>query len=45
MSQNIEELIRAFKRKGKIGNVKPKDKAHARRMAIAIALKKAGKAK
>jgi len=34
---NIRELMHSWKRKGKIGNVKPKSAAHARRVAVAIA--------
>lgn len=40
MKKNISELIRSFKKKGKIGRVKPKDKDHARRIALAIAYDK-----
>jgi len=41
VSGNIKELVDAYKRKGKIGNVKPRDKAHAQKIAVAIALQKA----
>mgnify|MGYP000197386953 CR=1 FL=1 len=37
---NVAELIRTYKRKGKIGNVKPKDKKKARQVALAIAFSK-----
>lgn len=38
--RNVEELIKAFKKKGKIGNVKPRDLKHARKVALAIAFQK-----
>jgi len=34
---NTRELLGAYKRTGKIGNVVPKSAAHARRVALAIA--------
>ena len=37
---NIRELIRTYKKKGKIGNVTPKSMAHARKIALAIAYDK-----
>jgi len=43
VSRNISELMAAYKRKGKIGETKPKSKKHALQMAIAIALNKAKK--
>ncbi len=45
VSSNIGELLSSFKKKGRIGNVKPRSAAHARRIASAIALRKAGKSK
>jgi hypothetical protein len=44
-SSNIGELVRAFKRTGKIGNTKPRSAKHARVIAAAIAYDKARKAK
>jgi len=43
VSENIRELIHTYEGKGKIGNVKPKNKAHAQKIAVAIALQKARK--
>jgi len=43
VSQNIAELMRAYKKNGKIGKTKPKDTAHAMRIASAIAKQKAAK--
>jgi hypothetical protein len=42
---NVAELIAKYKKTGRIGNVKPKSLAHARRIAAAIAYSKAGKKK
>jgi len=36
-SEKIAELLRIYEKTGKIGNVFPKNKRHAVRMAIAIA--------
>jgi hypothetical protein len=41
LGENIAELMRVYKEKGKIGNVKPKDKAKAKQVASAIAYRKA----
>lgn len=41
IQENIAELIRSYKRKGKIGKTRPRNLAHARRMAVAIAFQKA----
>ena len=41
VSVNIAELMRAYERTGRIGNTRPKNKAHARPIATAIALDKA----
>ena len=43
MGSNISELIDTFQRKGKIGNSTPKTKDQARRQAIAISYRLAGK--
>lgn len=43
ISSNIRELIHAYEEKGKIGNVKPKSKKHAQKIAVAIALQQARK--
>jgi len=37
ISSNIKELMRSYKEKGSIGNVKPKSTKHAQRVAAAIA--------
>ena len=34
---NVSEIMHSYKRKGKIGKVKPRSKAHARKIALAIA--------
>lgn len=39
-SENIGELMHAYKSKGKIGNITPKSKAKAAKIAAAIAYKK-----
>jgi len=44
-SENVEELMGSYGRKGKIGNIKPKSKAHAEKIANAIAYNTARKAK
>jgi hypothetical protein len=36
---NVSELIHAYKKKGKIGKVKPKNAKKARQIALAIAFK------
>jgi len=43
ISKNIVELMRSFKKKGKIGTSKPKSKKKAQKQAIAIALSSADK--
>ena len=43
IAANIGELRGTYKQKGKIGNVKPRSKEHARKISVAIAMKKAGK--
>jgi hypothetical protein len=46
ISANIAELLRAYKKTGKIGNTRPKNLAHAQKIATAIAQGKArGKTK
>jgi hypothetical protein len=42
ISANVEELMGAYHRTGKIGRTTPDDEAHAQRIANAIARKKAG---
>ena len=43
---NIREMVREYtKGDGKIGNVRPESKKHAVKIAVAAAMKKAGKAK
>lgn len=41
ISENIGELVRTYKEKGKIGATKPKSKGKAIKIAIAIAFSKA----
>jgi hypothetical protein len=44
ISANVKEMMADVKRgDGKIGNVKPKNLKHAQKIAVAVALKKAGK--
>jgi hypothetical protein len=45
IEQNIRELIATYGSKGKIGNVHPKSKKHAMKIATAIAMHKAGKSR
>jgi hypothetical protein len=45
ISKNVSELMRSYKKKGKIGTSKPKSKKQAQKQAVAIALSKAGKSK
>lgn len=45
ISKNISQLMKDFKKKGKIGTSTPKSKKKAQKQAIAIALKKAGKSR
>ena len=43
ISDNIGEIMRSFEKTGKIGNTKPKSKAHALRIAQAAAYSSARK--
>jgi len=46
VSSNIRKLVDEYTGgDGKIGNVKPKSKKHAQRIAVAISMKKAGRQK
>jgi len=45
ISQNVSELIKAFKKKGKIGNVTPENMGKARKVALAAAFSSARKDK
>ncbi len=45
ISANIGEMVSSFKETGKIGNTRPKNMAHARKIAAAAAYDKAGKNK
>jgi len=45
ISSNIEQLMRDYEETGKIGNVKPRNKRHAAKIASAIAYQKAGKSR
>ena len=40
VSEMIEELMRSWKKTGKIGNVTPRDSEHAQEVAAAIAYRK-----
>lgn len=42
---NVSELMKKFKKTGKIGSSKPASKKAAQKQAVAIALSKAGKSK
>lgn len=43
ISNNIREMIRAYKKTGKIGHTRPKNLKHALKIASAAAYSKAGK--
>lgn len=45
IGKNVSELMRSYKKKGKIGTSRPKSKKQAQKQAVAIALSKAGKSK
>ena len=43
ISENIAELIESYKKNGKIGNTKPRNLAHAKKIAAKIAYEHAGR--
>jgi len=43
VGKNVSELMKTYKKSGKIGTSKPKSKKAAQKQAVAIALSKAGK--
>ena len=45
ISANIGECMRSYRRKGKIGNIRPDNNAHARRICARIAHDKARESK
>jgi hypothetical protein len=45
VSDNIAEMMSSYAETGKIGNIFPKNKKHAREIAIAAAMNTAGKSK
>lgn len=45
ISKNIEEIMRSYKKTGKIGSSKPKSSKAAREQAAAIAYSSAGKSR
>ena len=45
IQKNISELIKSYKKTGKIGSSKPKSLKKAREQAVAIAYSSAGKSK
>jgi hypothetical protein len=45
IGSNIAEMVRSFKKTGKIGTSKPKSVGKATKQAVAIAYSKAGKAR
>jgi len=45
ISYNIEQLMKDYEKKGKIGNIKPRNREHAHRIATAIAMRIANKAR
>ena len=42
VSENIAEMVRGYKKKGKIGSSRPSSKKAAQKQAVAIALRQAG---
>lgn len=45
ISNNIAEMLHSYKETGMIGDVRPKNMAHAKRIASAAAHSKAGKSR
>lgn len=45
ISKNIKEMMDSWSETGKIGNVRPKNKTHALKIAKAAAMTSAGKSK
>lgn len=45
VGKNVKELMKSYKKKGKIGTSKPESKKAAQKQAVAIALNKAGESK
>jgi|TARA_R110002012_G_scaffold163865_1_gene326279 hypothetical protein len=45
INKNVKELVKTYKKRGKIGASRPANTTAARKQAVAIALNKAGKSK
>lgn len=45
INKNVKELVKTYKKRGKIGSSSPASPKAARKQAVAIALNKAGKSK
>jgi hypothetical protein len=43
ISSNIKEIMDSYKKTGKIGNIRPRNSAHALEIAKAAAMRSAGK--